>query len=175
MSHGAQDGVEGVVEVFADVVGEQAENEIAVLLEERVFGAVGAVGVGVVEVLRAVNFDGEVKGGTEQIDFHVGIAAESNGEADVELEAIASGGEGLKSAVEEGFAGAAGAGFALGTGLDGACGVYEQVTEVGIDAIADQALDAGGVVAFPFGVDGERELLGPAGNGAGGEEYGVTE
>lgn len=44
MRHRAEDSVQDLVEVFAEVGGEEAEDEVVVFLEEGVFSAVAAVG-----------------------------------------------------------------------------------------------------------------------------------
>ncbi len=162
VGEGGLDGVEDGGEVFADVGGEEAEDEDAVPLEEGVFAAVAAPGVFVGEVLGAVEFDGEVGFLAVEVDFHAAFLIEGDGESGVEAEAAAGGWEGLEAAVEEGFAGAAGvigAGVRLG-------GVEEEIGEGAVDAVADEAADTAGVVAFPLGFDGEECLDRPAGGGA---------
>ena len=44
MRHGTLDSIEDLVEAFAEVGGEEAEDEVVVFLEEGVFSAVPAVG-----------------------------------------------------------------------------------------------------------------------------------
>ncbi|MFT6864575.1 MAG: hypothetical protein ACJAVK_003143 [Akkermansiaceae bacterium] len=56
MRHRSLDSIQDLVEVFAEVGGEEAEDEVAVFLEECVFAAIAAVGRWVVEVLVAVEF-----------------------------------------------------------------------------------------------------------------------
>lgn len=89
----------------------------------------------------------------------------------VEDELILGSGEGLEAFEEEFLAGAAG--FLGALGFVG--GVDEELSEGLVDAVADEAADAGGVILFPLRIEGEWDLDGPAGEGAGGEKDGVAD
>ncbi len=119
------DLVEDLPEVFGGVGGEEAEDEVAVLLQEGVFAAVTAPGVLVGEVLRAVEFDGEVRFGAEEVDFHRALLGEGDREFGIELEFSACGFEVLEALEEEGLCGAAGALDALGA-RGWFCGGFEE-------------------------------------------------
>lgn len=56
MRHRALNSVQDLIKVFAEVGGEEAEDEVAIFLEEGVFSAVAAVSGRVVEVLVAIEF-----------------------------------------------------------------------------------------------------------------------
>jgi hypothetical protein len=47
--------------MFADVVCEKTQDKIAGLLEQSILAAVSAIGFGVVEVLGAIQFDGDAR------------------------------------------------------------------------------------------------------------------
>ena len=59
--------------------------------------------------------------------------------------------------------------------IRGAGGGDEEIPERSIHAIADQAVDTGGVVLFPKGIDGQRDIDRPAGQGAGRQQDGVAD
>jgi hypothetical protein len=53
------DRVQYRIEMFTDVFCEKTQNEIAGLLEQPILPAIAAIGFGVVEVLGAIQFDGD--------------------------------------------------------------------------------------------------------------------
>ena len=53
-----EDCVEDHVELLVDIFDEEPQDEVAVLLEQKIFAAVTAVGVGTVKMLGTVEFDG---------------------------------------------------------------------------------------------------------------------
>ena len=65
----AQDGVEDGVQLAADVFGKKPEDEVAVLLEQPVLATVPSIGGGIRQVLRAIQFEGEARVGTEEVDL----------------------------------------------------------------------------------------------------------
>ena len=73
-----QHGIQNCVEVLAEVVGEEAEDEVSVCLQEHVFAAVAAVGFSG-EVLRAIEFDDDPRFGVEEVHFHFADAVEQDG------------------------------------------------------------------------------------------------
>lgn len=155
---GTEDAVEDGVELFADVFGEESQDEVAVLLEEVVLAAVTAVGLGAGEMVGTVEFDGEAGGFAEEVDFHAAGAVEGNGEVGVEAEAVRGGGKGLQAAKEEGFGGAAGPVGALGIRWHGSRHLCEQGCQWLVDAVPDQALHTGCVVALPLRIGGQRNV-----------------
>ena len=70
----------------AHVLGEESQHEIAVLLEQDVFAPVAAIGVGVGQVLRTVQFDHDSQIPTEQIHFHSPAPIEGDGQLDIQVE-----------------------------------------------------------------------------------------
>ena len=122
-------------------------------------------------MLVAVEFEGEFEVGAEEVDFHGAAVVEGDWEVLVEVELILGGGGGLEAFEEEFLAGAAG--FSWGLGEVG--GVDEELRQWLVDAITNEAADAGGVVLFPLGIEWEGDFDGPAGEGAGGEEDGVAD
>ena len=125
-------------------------------------------------MLEAVEFDDEAGVGAEEIDFHGAVVVEGDGKHGIELELLCKLRVGFKSPVEKCFAGAAGAGVAFGIGGWRARGVNKKLSERCIDAIADQAAHAGGVVGFPLRGNGERHGGGPAGKRAGRQQDGIA-
>lgn len=51
--------IEHGAKMLSNVFRQESQDEIAVLLQEHVFAAVAAIGLGIVEMLRAVQFDDE--------------------------------------------------------------------------------------------------------------------
>lgn len=67
---GPQDGIQHAVEVFGNVLREEAENQVTVFLKQTVLAAVAPVRDGISQVLRAIEFDGNAQLAAEQVDFH---------------------------------------------------------------------------------------------------------
>jgi len=86
LGESAEDGVEGEIELLAEIFGEEAEDEDVVFLEERVFASVAAVGGGISEVLGAVDLDGELELRAIEVDLDFTPAVEGDGEFGVQLE-----------------------------------------------------------------------------------------
>ena len=83
--------------MLVDIFDEEPQDEVAVFLEEKIFAAVTAVGVGTVEMLGPVEFDGNSLIGAQQVDFHVSPAAEGNGQLLVEVKQTGGFRQGLKA------------------------------------------------------------------------------
>src|SRR6266568_2065604 len=64
------DRVQHHVEVLAHIFGEEAQHEVAVLLEQLILTAVSTIGIGTFQVLRAIQFDHHTRMSTQQVDFH---------------------------------------------------------------------------------------------------------
>ena len=52
MRHGTEDGIEDVVEMLADILCQEPQDEVPVLLQQRVFAPVTAVGMRVIQMYR---------------------------------------------------------------------------------------------------------------------------
>jgi hypothetical protein len=63
-------GIKNGVKVFANISGQKSQNQISVLLEQRIFSAVPPVGIDTGEMLLAVQFDANAGIGAKQIHFH---------------------------------------------------------------------------------------------------------
>jgi hypothetical protein len=171
MRHRALDPIQNLVEVFAEVGGEETEDEVAVFLEEGVFPAVAAIGCRVVEVLVSIEFEDESEIDAEEIDLHDAAIVEGDGEVLVEAELVFGGGEGLEAFEEKFLAGAAG----FSGSLSDVGRVDEELGKRLINTVTDEPPDAGGVVLFPLWIKWEGNLDRPTGQGAGGEEDGVAD
>ena len=74
----AENRVEHGVELLANVFGQEPQHEVAVLLQEQILAAVTAIGLRAVEMLRAVQLNGEPCLGTQQVHLHATVAVERN-------------------------------------------------------------------------------------------------
>jgi len=52
-----QDGVENIIEMYAHIFGQKPQHVIAVLLQQQILAPVAAVGIGIGQMLRTVQFD----------------------------------------------------------------------------------------------------------------------
>jgi len=59
--YGALDGIEDVIEVLSEVFGEEAEDEIPMLLERGVLATVATIGFGVGQMLPSIEFDDQAQ------------------------------------------------------------------------------------------------------------------
>lgn len=64
-----EDVIEHRVQFFADVFGQEAEHEVAVLLQQLVLAAAPTVRRRIAEMLRAIDLNGEACVRTQQIDL----------------------------------------------------------------------------------------------------------
>lgn len=53
----SKDRIQHLVEPFADVVYQEPQNEITTFLKQRILATVAPIGVGICEVLTAIEFD----------------------------------------------------------------------------------------------------------------------
>ena len=82
----AKDGVQGGVEALADIGAEEAEDVIAVFLQQGVLAAVAAVRSGVREMLVAVEFQNQSRFDAQEIHFHPAPIIERNRQLGIEPE-----------------------------------------------------------------------------------------
>ena len=121
------------------------------------------------EVLVAIEFDDQVCGGTEEIDFHVAAVVERDGELDVELEFVLGVRKTLQALIEEALTGTAGLRVMRLGDMD------KELCQGRIDAIVDEAADTGGVVGFPLWIERERNVRGPTRQRAGRKKDGIAD
>ena len=86
MDDGAEDGIECDVQMLAEVLGKEAQDKAAVLLEQRILATVAAVGGGIGQVLRAVDLDGDLQLRAEQVDLDLAPAIEGKRQLGIEAE-----------------------------------------------------------------------------------------
>jgi hypothetical protein len=127
MCQRSQDGIEHIVKVFTDVLCQEAQHEVAVLLQQRILAPVMAVGLGISQVLGTVQFDGEARFGTKQIHLHRSALVKGERELDIEPELAGGFRQRFEPAKQERFRGAAGAVGAFGVRAWRAGGANEQV------------------------------------------------
>ena len=113
MRQSSQDGVEHRVEMLAHVFGQEPQDEVAVLLQQAVLAAIAAVGLGIGQVLPAVEFDGDARLGAQQIDFHLPPAVKGNRQLGVQAEPAGGFRQRLQPPVQERLGGTAAAVDAL--------------------------------------------------------------
>lgn len=74
----AQDSIQNVVETLAHILGQESQHEVAVFLQQGVLVAVPAVGIGIGQVLRAVQFHSHPRLRAEEVHFHLAPLVEGN-------------------------------------------------------------------------------------------------
>ena len=116
VSQRALDGVQDIIQVLAEVFGQEAEHEISMFLERGVLAPVATVSLGISQMLSAIQFDHQASSLAEQIHFHSALCIERDGELRIQAEAAGSGWQRLQAAVEKRFARAARPGHAFGLG-----------------------------------------------------------
>jgi len=57
------------VEIFAYILGEETQPEIAILLEQLVLATIFAIGIDAFQMLRTIQLDGDARIGAQQVDF----------------------------------------------------------------------------------------------------------
>jgi len=72
------DGVQDVIEAFASVFRQKAQDEISVLLQQRIFPPVAPVSFGVSQMLRSVQIDHHAGLHAKQIHLHSSPAIKRN-------------------------------------------------------------------------------------------------
>ena len=78
MGQRSQNGIQNLVEILANVLGEKPEDQIAVLLKQGIFSTISPVGVRVAQMLAAVQFNGESGLHTQEVDLHATPTIEWN-------------------------------------------------------------------------------------------------
>lgn len=81
----AVDSIENLIEVKGDVLGQEAQDEISVLLKQGVLSTIAAIGFGIGEVLGAVELEDEVEIFVEEIDLHATGIPERDRKAGIEF------------------------------------------------------------------------------------------
>jgi uncharacterized integral membrane protein len=71
----------------AEIVGKEAQHEVAAGLEKSVFAAIPAIGGSIAKMLGTINFDNEFCFRTEQINLRLTTIIEGNGQSFIETEA----------------------------------------------------------------------------------------
>ena len=150
MRQGAQNGVQNLIQMFADILREKTQDEIPVLLEESVLAAIAAVGVCVGQVLCAIEFENQACLGTHEVHFHSAFSIEWDRKFGIQAEATGSFGQGFQSAKEEGFTGGSGTSGSFGVWRKLARSMNKQVCQRPVHAISDEPPHAGGVIVFPL-------------------------
>ena len=81
-----QNRIQHVVQLFARVLREKAQDEIAMVLQQRVLSAVATVGFRIREMLRPVQFDDNTRVRTKEVHFHHSPVVERDGQLRVQAE-----------------------------------------------------------------------------------------
>ena len=106
MGHGALNHVENIIEALADVFRQEPQHEITVFLQHQILSAIPAIGIGSGQMMRTVQFNGQIRFRTYQIDFHGPMSIEGNRQSDVQLESAPGLGQRLKAPKKKRFCGA---------------------------------------------------------------------
>ena len=137
MSYCALDGIEDVIEVLAEVFGEEAEDEIPMLLERGILATVATIGGGISQMLTAIQFDDETEFLPEEINFHSALCIKGDGELGVQAEEAGGARQGLQAAVEKCFARAARSVHTFGLGGHGVKGVHKEACQRNVHPSSD--------------------------------------
>ena len=68
MGYSPQDGIQNLIEILTDVFGQEAEDPVAVLLQQSILATITPVGVGVAQMLPAIQFDDYFLTKTNKVD-----------------------------------------------------------------------------------------------------------
>ena len=68
---GAENTIQHVVQLLADIFCQKTQHKIAALLKQGILAAITAVGIRVGEVLRAIQFDRQTRLRIQQVNFHL--------------------------------------------------------------------------------------------------------
>jgi hypothetical protein len=99
-----QDRIQDGIEVLANIFRKEAQNKIAILLQQAVLSAIATIGSGVRKMLRAVEFNGNSKSLVQEVDLHLTLPIERDRNSDVQLEPVFCLGNSFKTAIEKRFA-----------------------------------------------------------------------
>ena len=76
MDERSQNGVKNMVQMFARIFRQEAQNEISILLQQGIFSPVTPVSLGISQMLRTVQFDDHIRLRTKEVHLHFPIAVE---------------------------------------------------------------------------------------------------
>ncbi len=79
MGHRSKDSIENIAKGLADIFGEKSKHEETIFLEKMVFPTIATIGIRIVQMLGAVQFNRHAQFGTKQVHFHGSPTAERNG------------------------------------------------------------------------------------------------
>jgi hypothetical protein len=86
MREDSQDGIQDRVQLLDQILRQEAKNEEPVLLQERILLSIPTVGLGIRQVLRAVQFDHRSGVNAQEVDLHLAQVVEGNGQFYIQLE-----------------------------------------------------------------------------------------
>jgi hypothetical protein len=85
-----QDAVQHLVEVTADILGKETEDEIPVFLQQPVLSTITAISRRIGQMLGAVKLDRQAGIGVEQIDFHSSPSVERDRQLNIQKKSAGS-------------------------------------------------------------------------------------
>ena len=71
MCQSAENSVEHIVEMFADVLSEESQHDVAIFLKQHVLAPVATIGLGISQMLASVNLNRDARFRIKKIHFHV--------------------------------------------------------------------------------------------------------
>ena len=98
-----QDRIQHRVQILRDILGEEAQNNIAILLQQPILAPVAAVRNRIAEVLRTVEFDRHTRLVAQEIDLHAAECIKWDRQARVQSKTPRSARQRLKTAVQKGL------------------------------------------------------------------------
>src|SRR5262245_20140753 len=171
----SQNRIEHGIQVFAYVLGKEAQHEVAVLLQQLVLPPIATVRNRIRKVLSTIEFDCQTRVSAQQVDFERSQAVERNWQHHVDAEASTGLCQRIQSPVEERLGCTSRPRCALGIFRHRARSVHEQARQRRIDAVPNESSYAAGVIAFPDGIGWKNDVSGPPWHGAGGKEDRVAD
>ena len=143
MNKHSLDCIQDLIEVLADVFRQEAQHEIALLLQEVVLVPVQAVSLGIGQVVRTIQLNRQARLGAEQVHLHPALAAKGYGQRDIQLEPSGCLWDRFQAAVKEGFRRTPGPAGSYRTGRWRRHGTDKQLCQRHVYPIANQTSDAG--------------------------------
>lgn len=138
MRERSQDGIENQIKVFAHILRQESQYEISVLLQQRIFAPITAVGFGVGQMLRAVQLDDDARLCAQEIHLHSSQAVKTDRQLHVKAKATLRFRQCFQSAKQERFAGASGPIFTCGGSRWGWGCVDEKICQGNIHPVANE-------------------------------------
>ena len=175
MNEGCQDRVKYMVQVFTGILGKKSQNEISILLQQGIFPPVPPVRLGVSHMLRAIQLDHNTSPHAKEVHLHLPITVKRNWQLHVQAKAAGSLGQRLQTTKEKRFTGASGAIFSHGIDARRPGHMHEQICQGYIHPVANKPANTGGVIPFPFWINGKRNVGRPTRQSAPGQQDRVTE